>query len=208
MHKADPWPLNPEGELFLGLKIENKRALANTEESLAVPGIAFAEWGPGDMGLSLGFVDRHDPPYPPEMQAARARVLAGCKANNVAFLNQTRPPDVVDMIAEGVRVGSGGQEAGRDRAPAHRAHHALVEVVFSPGGQSPPHPPHRSAVFTASPDDSSTPLRGTASPAPPRRAPAPCVPRTRAPAAPCSSGGASTRSRGGRGGFAPTQSRE
>ena len=56
-------------------------------------------------------VDRHDPPYPPEMQAARARVLAGCKANNVAFLNQTRPPDVVDMIAEGVSVGSGGQEA-------------------------------------------------------------------------------------------------
>jgi 4-hydroxy-2-oxoheptanedioate aldolase len=111
MHKADPWPLNPEGELFLGLKIENKRALANTEESLAVPGIAFAEWGPGDMGLSLGFVDRHDPPYPPEMQAARARVLAGCKANNVAFLNQTRPPDVVDMIAEGVRIGSGGREA-------------------------------------------------------------------------------------------------
>ena len=85
-----------DGELFLGLKIENRRALANTEESLKVPGIAFAEWGPGDMGLSLGFVDRHDPPYPPEMQAARARVLAACKANNVAFLNQTRPGDVVE----------------------------------------------------------------------------------------------------------------
>jgi 4-hydroxy-2-oxoheptanedioate aldolase len=111
MHKADPWPLNPEGELFLGLKIENKRALANAEASLAVPGLAFAEWGPGDMGLSLGFVDRHDPPYPPEMQAARARVLAACKANRLAFLNQTRPDDVAEMIAEGVRVGSGGQEA-------------------------------------------------------------------------------------------------
>jgi 4-hydroxy-2-oxoheptanedioate aldolase len=111
MKKADPWPLNPDGELFLGLKIENKRALARTEESLAVPGIAFAEWGPGDMGLSLGFFDRHDPPYPPEMQAARARVLAACKANGVAFLNQVRPPDVVEMIAEGVRVGAGRQEA-------------------------------------------------------------------------------------------------
>jgi 4-hydroxy-2-oxoheptanedioate aldolase len=111
MKKADPWPLNPDGELFLGLKIENKRALDRTEESLAVPGIAFAEWGPGDMGLSLGFFDRHDPPYPPEMQAARARVLAACKANGVAFLNQVRPPDVVEMIAEGVRVGAGRQEA-------------------------------------------------------------------------------------------------
>ena len=111
MRKADPWPLNPDGELFLGLKIENKRALEKTEESLKVPGIAFAEWGPGDMGLSLGFFDRHDPPYPPEMQAARARVLAACKANDVAFLNQTRPNDVVQMLAEGVRVGAGGQEA-------------------------------------------------------------------------------------------------
>jgi 4-hydroxy-2-oxoheptanedioate aldolase len=63
------------------------------------------------MGLSLGFFDRHDPPYPPEMQAARARVLAACKANGVAFLNQVRPPDVVEMIAEGVRVGAGRQEA-------------------------------------------------------------------------------------------------
>ena len=111
MHKADPWPLNPEGELFLGLKIENKRALANVEESLSVPGLAFAEWGPGDMGLSLGFVDRHDPPYPPEMQQARARVLAACKANKIAFLNQVRPTDVTQMIDEGVRVGAAGQEA-------------------------------------------------------------------------------------------------
>ena len=26
LDKADPWPLNPDGELMLGLKIENKRA--------------------------------------------------------------------------------------------------------------------------------------------------------------------------------------
>jgi 4-hydroxy-2-oxoheptanedioate aldolase len=118
MRRADTWPLNPEGELLLGLKIENKRALANVEESLRVPGIAFAEWGPGDMGISLGFADRHDPPYPPEMASARARVLAACKANNLAFLNQTRPHDVVEMIAEGVRIGAGGREA----AEIGRAH--------------------------------------------------------------------------------------
>ena len=47
MKRADPWPLNPNGELLLGLKIENKRALAKCEETAAVPGIAFAEWGPG-----------------------------------------------------------------------------------------------------------------------------------------------------------------
>src|SRR5437763_2973437 len=55
LEKADPWPLNPDGELLLGLKIENRRALANVERTLQVPGIAFAEWGPGDMGLSFGY---------------------------------------------------------------------------------------------------------------------------------------------------------
>jgi 4-hydroxy-2-oxoheptanedioate aldolase len=106
---AEPWPLNPQGHLFLGLKIENKRALANVEASLAVPGIAFAEWGPGDMGMSLGFPDNHDEPYPPEMVAARARVLAACRANNVAFLNTVRPEDVIERIKEGVRVGASGR---------------------------------------------------------------------------------------------------
>ena len=31
LDRADPWPLNPDGELLLGLKIENKRALSNCE---------------------------------------------------------------------------------------------------------------------------------------------------------------------------------
>jgi 4-hydroxy-2-oxoheptanedioate aldolase len=107
LQRADPWPLNPAGELLLGLKIENVRALANVEQTLAVPGIAFAEWGPGDMGMSLGFPDAHDPPYPPEMQAARARVLAACQANGLAFLEMVTAENVVDQIAAGVLVGAG-----------------------------------------------------------------------------------------------------
>ena len=59
----------------LGLKIENKRALERCEESLAVPGIAFAEWGPGDMGMSLGFPDNHDEPYPAPLAAIKALAL-------------------------------------------------------------------------------------------------------------------------------------
>jgi 4-hydroxy-2-oxoheptanedioate aldolase len=111
IRKADTWPLNPDGELFLGLKIENRRALAKCEESLAVPGIAFAEWGPGDMGLAFGHLDRHDPPYPQDMLDARARVFAACKQNNVAFLNAARPNDVVQMIQEGVKVLAARREA-------------------------------------------------------------------------------------------------
>ncbi len=53
MHVADPWPFNPQGELLLGLKDEDVHALANTEKSLAVPGTAYCEWGPGDMRMSM-----------------------------------------------------------------------------------------------------------------------------------------------------------
>jgi len=107
LDKADPWPLNPDGELLLGLKIENTRALENAEAVASVPGIAFAEWGPGDMGMAMGLADEHDPPYPPEMTAARNRVLAACKANNLAFLEQVTPENVVEQIGAGVMVGAG-----------------------------------------------------------------------------------------------------
>lgn len=109
--KADVWPLNPNGEIMLGLKIEDKRALSNVNASMSVPGIAFAEWGPGDMGMSLGFPENHDPPYPPAMIAARARVLEACKAHHLFFLNSVRPNDVIDMIKEGVMIGSGPPQA-------------------------------------------------------------------------------------------------
>ena len=109
--KADVWPLNPEGELMLGLKIENRRALGNAEASLAVPGLAFAEWGPGDMGMSFGHKDAHDPPYPPEMAAARARVKAACDRAGLAFLDLVRPDNVVEQLDDGVRVGAATSEA-------------------------------------------------------------------------------------------------
>jgi 4-hydroxy-2-oxoheptanedioate aldolase len=113
MKKADVWPLNPDGEIMLGLKIEDKYALANADKVSAVPGIAFAEWGPGDMGLSLGLPDGHtaNETLHPQMRDARAKVLAACKRYNLAFLNTVRPNDVEEMIKEGVRIGSGGQEA-------------------------------------------------------------------------------------------------
>jgi 4-hydroxy-2-oxoheptanedioate aldolase len=110
LQKADAWPLNPNGELLLGLKLEDKYALANAEENLKVPGIAFAEWGPGDMALSLG-VRGPNAEKDPKMQAARAKVFAACKANHIFFLNSMNPANVVDMIKEGVMVGPASQEA-------------------------------------------------------------------------------------------------
>jgi len=110
LQKADAWPLNPEGELLLGLKLEDKYALENAEANLKIPGIAFAEWGPGDMSLSLGVLSANAE-RDPKMQAARARVFAACKANKIFFLNSMNPMNVVEMIKEGVMVGPANQQA-------------------------------------------------------------------------------------------------
>src|SRR5881296_2455860 len=108
--KADVWPLNPNGELLLGLKLEDKYALANAEDNVKVPGIAFAEWGPGDMSLSLGV--RNGPgPLPAPMAAARAKVFAATKAAKIFFLNSMNADNVVDMIKEGVMVGPASPQA-------------------------------------------------------------------------------------------------
>jgi len=110
LNKADAWPLNPDGELLFGLKLEDKYALENAEQNLKIPGIAFAEWGPGDMALSLG-VRGPNAERNPLMQAARARVFAATKANKVFFLNSMNPMNVIDMIKEGVMVGPANQQA-------------------------------------------------------------------------------------------------
>ena len=111
LERADVWPLNPDGELLLGLKIENRRALEHAEASAAVPGLAFAEWGPGDMGMSFGHKDAHDPPYPPDMFAARVRVKAACDQAGLAFLEMVRPDDVVAQLEAGIKIGAATPEA-------------------------------------------------------------------------------------------------
>ena len=121
LEKADPWPLNPDGELTLGLKIENIRALENVEETLRVPGVAFAEWGPGDMGISLALPDGHTSVdrLHPIMREARAKVFAACKKNGIAFLNTVREHDIEEMIKEGVMIGAGATEAVADKGRRH-----------------------------------------------------------------------------------------
>ena len=69
-----------------GLKIEDRECVANAEYICKVPGLAFAEWGPGDMGMSYGFADAHDPPYPPVMEEARSIVKGACDENGIHFL--------------------------------------------------------------------------------------------------------------------------
>lgn len=122
--RCDPWPLNPEGELLLGVKLESPEGVAACEEILAVPGIGFAEMGPGDLSLALGYREMPREVYPREMAQARERVFAACRTNRVAFLELATLATILRRIDEGVRVIAGADEtmarAGRDHQRRRR----------------------------------------------------------------------------------------
>ena len=120
MDRCDPWPLNPHGALLLGVKLESPEGIANAEAICAVPGLGFAEMGPGDMSLSLGHVEIMRDPYPPIMQAARDRVLAACRRNGIAFLEGCNPANIVARLDEGVRVIAGHSEEAARIGRAHQ----------------------------------------------------------------------------------------
>lgn len=121
MRIAEPWPLNPDGELLFGLKIENPRADANVETSVRVPGIAFAEWGPGDHGF---YIMGRPGTYTgggeasPAMAAVRRRVLNATKAAGIKFLNACNENNVIDQLKEGVMICTGGDTPAADKGRA------------------------------------------------------------------------------------------
>ena len=80
--------------MFLGLKIEDRHCLPNADDIAAVPGIAFAEWGPGDMGMSFGLPDAHDPPYPQVMDDARSTVKAALDQHGICFYSSWNDPEI------------------------------------------------------------------------------------------------------------------
>jgi 4-hydroxy-2-oxoheptanedioate aldolase len=121
MRIADPWPMNPDGEFLFGLKIENPRADANVETSVRVPGIAFAEWGPGDHGFYLmGRPGTYEGggEAAPQMAAVRRRVLSATKAAGIKFLNACNEDNVIDQLKDGVMICTGGDTPAADKGRA------------------------------------------------------------------------------------------
>jgi 4-hydroxy-2-oxoheptanedioate aldolase len=121
---ADTWPANPDGEIMLGIKIENPKAVTRAEESTRVPGLTFAEWGPGDQGFYLlGRPGAPSTPTPggeanPLMAATRARVLAATKSAKIFFLNACSENNVIQQIQDGTMICTGGDSPAADKGRA------------------------------------------------------------------------------------------
>ena len=91
-----------------------------------MPGLGFAELGPGDLGLALGYLTVPRDPYTPEMKQARERVFAACRENHVPFLETCSPENIVAKLDEGVRVIAGHRE---ETARIGRAHQKRMMPV-------------------------------------------------------------------------------
>jgi len=117
LQKADLWPLNPNGELLLGLKMEDKYSVANAEEILKVPGISFGELGPGDLILSLGLPRGSGGPIPPQLQQAHDKVFGLMKKNKIFYHDSARFGSVIELIKSGAMIlyaSESEMEAGRN----------------------------------------------------------------------------------------------
>jgi len=122
--RADVWPLNPEGELMLGVKIETTWCVERCEETVSVPGLCFGEWGVNDMSLSMGYRSTPPKPYPADVSAVRSRIVGACRAAGLFFQEEATPADIRQQLEDGVRIfaTAGGSDAGAVTAEIGRKH--------------------------------------------------------------------------------------
>jgi 4-hydroxy-2-oxoheptanedioate aldolase len=79
--KADVWPLDPNGEIFVILQIEDMRGVENLDKMLTeVKGVGAILIGEGDLGQELGIPRQYEHP---DLLKQMARVVDTCKKHNV-----------------------------------------------------------------------------------------------------------------------------
>jgi 4-hydroxy-2-oxoheptanedioate aldolase len=79
--KADVWPLDPNGEIFAILQIEDMRGVENLDAMLKeVKGIGAILIGEGDLGQELGIPRQYEHP---ELLKQMKHVVDTCKKHNV-----------------------------------------------------------------------------------------------------------------------------
>jgi 4-hydroxy-2-oxoheptanedioate aldolase len=111
LRKADVWPLNPEGELFLMVMIESQEGVKRVNELLDVPGVNVL-FGPGDMAMALGVLN---PPggWHADVAAAGQTVVKACVAKKaVCFTLASSEADMQKKLAEGWKGFLGGFRTG------------------------------------------------------------------------------------------------
>ena len=79
--RADVWPLDADGELFVVAMVESAEAVANIDAILAAP-VSAIMVVPGDMSIDLGLGPAPGPENHPEVDAMFDKVLEACQAQD------------------------------------------------------------------------------------------------------------------------------
>ena len=100
--RADVWPLDPKGEILVGIMCEDVPGVKNLSKILEqVPGIGVVIIGEGDLSQSLGFPRQYKHPA---VVSAMADIVAACKQYNVACGHpHVEPDNVQEVVAQGYR---------------------------------------------------------------------------------------------------------
>ena len=100
--RADVWPLNPKGEVFVILMMEDTVGIQNLPDILKkVPGIGAILIGEGDLSQELGYPRQYEHP---EVLKWMARVVDTCKAHNVVVGHpHVDASNVERILGEGYR---------------------------------------------------------------------------------------------------------
>ncbi len=100
--RADVWPLNPKGEIFVILMMEDTVGIQNLPDILEkVPGIGAILIGEGDLSQELGYPRQYEHP---EVLKWMQRVVDACKAHSVVVGHPHVDANNVERIlAEGYR---------------------------------------------------------------------------------------------------------
>ncbi len=100
--KADLWPLNSEGEMFLMPIIESVEGMENLPEILKeVKGISAIWAGSGDLSVDMGLAGQ---PGHPMVEEGVQRILKACMDANVPCCIVANPQNVEQRINEGFRM--------------------------------------------------------------------------------------------------------
>ena len=105
--KADPWPLNPKGELVLWAIVESRKGIANIREIAQVPGLTVIVVGAGTLGgvFSTTGADGQRVRDQAGFDAGVSAILSACKEFKVACSHPANnPKEIEDLMARGFTV--------------------------------------------------------------------------------------------------------
>jgi 2-keto-3-deoxy-L-rhamnonate aldolase RhmA len=105
--KADPWPLNPQGELVLWAIVESKKGIANIREIAQVKGLTVIVVGAGTLGgvFSSTGADGQRVRDQAGFDAGVSAILSACKEFKVACsYPANNPREIEELMARGFTV--------------------------------------------------------------------------------------------------------